>query len=145
MTTQNATTNSAPTAEIHAIATEASTYYVRGNGAFTSDAIWALRASLEKLTDSPELGPAVAALVMVAGHLDQAHGAKAAANALLQLATTATPALEAQVRKAQEQGLERRRSFDGSKPAPRSAPVFGARAPQGAVPLRALNTPKKIS
>lgn len=137
--------------ELHPIATEAATWFERGQGKLTKDALEALQKQLDALATDPQLGPAVASLVQVAAHLDKVLGAKAAADALLKVAMSATKALEAQNAKleagVQDKARQKKAAFAGftGKQVKEQAPVFGAAAPKGAAPARSfVPPPKKI-
>ena len=82
------------TDQLHPIALEASTYFIRDKRSFSDESLKKLTATLEGLHGDVQLGPALASLVQVAQHLDLVEKAKSAAMALLQIATAQTQALE---------------------------------------------------
>ena len=81
--------------ELHPIALEASTYFLKDRRSFSDDSLSSLESSLEKLHGQLELRPAVASLIQVAQHLERVEKAKPAALALLEVAMKQTSALEA--------------------------------------------------
>ena len=83
------------TDQLHPIALEASTYFLKDKRSFSDESLEKLCATLEGLHGRAELGPALASLVQVAQHLDLVEKAKPAAMALLQIASAQTHALEA--------------------------------------------------
>jgi hypothetical protein len=86
--------------QLHPIALDASTYFLKDARSFSEESLEKLTATLEGLHGKPELGPALASLVQVAQHLDLVEKAKAAAMALLRVAMTQTQALEEMNQKA---------------------------------------------
>jgi hypothetical protein len=80
--------------ELHPIAVDAATYFVKDKRSFSDDSLAKLIERLETLHGKPELGPALASLVQVAQHLDLVEKAKPAAMALMNIAVSQTAALE---------------------------------------------------
>ena len=104
------------TDELHPIALEASTYFLKDARSFSDASLSKLAAALEALHGQPELGPAVASLVQVAQHLELVERAKPAAMALLQIAMAQTSALEELNRKAkraqEDEARKKRKAFE---------------------------------
>lgn len=99
-----------------------------------------LEASLAHYFDRPELPAAVRELMLFAVFLGEQEGAREAAMTLLEVASAATPVLEARAsagRDGLRQAYERAASFMGQSSG-HSAPKVGEPKPEGATAVREL-------
>jgi hypothetical protein len=135
--------------ELHPVAQVALRQLVPSKGreafAFRAGGLAAIEAELRVRFGSPDLASAVVGLIGVARHLDEDRGCKAAAHALLGIATNATQPIR---RLAEQAGAARhkksraldsrfKRFADRPDDAAR-APWLGKGAPAGAVSLSTL-------
>jgi hypothetical protein len=104
-----------PASTLHPIATMASASFIQGNRSFTPAALAELNETLEAISGTQELGPAIASLIQVAQYLEYGEKAKAASVALLRVAMSQTAALELlndQAKKSvEDQARAKRKAF----------------------------------